>query len=349
MCSTNAQNVPHLTNSRSDIKRIKSIADRNVNVLKSLSNSRNAFRNVNQSPANNGFSQNSVESSFNAKLFEIMSTEAQNKNLVFSPISLQSLLAFILTISNGKLYEELTELLELPNNHANVAKLFADILHKVTLNSPPTIVIMANKLYYDYRFGPIDSNVRLLAENSFSSELEQMDFRDPVRAANTINAWVSDRTRHLIQNIVTPSSISSETSALLLNSIYFKSEWLIKFGIYDTEVQPFYVTKNRQVPVDMMYNEDVFRYGDFTEDLQATIVELPYNATDLTMLLILPKDLEGLTQMERKLKYYDFDTISLKLKREIVTVKLPKFKIEFETDMIGTLQKVSCIGIGFNQ
>ena len=350
MYSTNAQNIRYFTNSRGDnrpVTVLKSVSTANPNVN---ANSREPFRNVNNVSKNNGIFQTSagvnlptLRSSFNAKLFEIMSLEAQTRNLVFSPISLQSLLGFIFAMSDGKLYEELNLLLELPNNGAYVSKIFENILQKSTLNTPPTTLIMANKLYYDYRFGTVDPNVRFLAKNSFASELEEMDFGDSLRAASIMNAWVSERTRNLIQNIVTPSSVARDTSAMLLNSIYFKSEWLIKFGIYDTEVQPFYVARDRQVPVDMMYNEDVFRFNDFTEELQASVVELPYNATELTMLLILPKDVAGLTQLERKLRHYDLETITRKLKRETVTVKLPKFKIEYETDMIETLQKVSVI------
>ncbi|XP_037828549.1 serine protease inhibitor 42Dd-like [Lucilia sericata] len=278
--------------------------------------------------------------SFNAKLFEIMSLRAQNENLVYSPISLQTILAFIFTMSSGKLYDELAQLLAMPNNRTFIAKTFENIVQAAALNTPPTTLIMANKLYYDYRFGPIDPSVRNMAKKSFESEMEQIDFYASKNAANIINSWVSKKTRNLIRDIVTPASITGDTSALLLNSIYFKSDWLTKFASYDTETQDFFVTKYKQVPVDMMYNEDVFRYADFPDDLQASVVELPYNSSDLSMLLILPKDVEGLAVLERKLRYYDFQTIAQKLKRETVTVKLPRFKIEFETDMIKPLQQM---------
>ncbi|KAI8118997.1 Serine protease inhibitor 42Dd [Lucilia cuprina] len=277
---------------------------------------------------------------FNAKLFEIMSLRAQSENLVYSPISLQTILAFIFTMSSGKLYDELAQLLAMPNNRTFVAKTFENIIQAASLNTPPTTLIMANKLYYDYRFGPIDQSVRNMAKNSFESEMEQIDFFASKNAANIINSWVSKKTRNLIRDIVSPSSISGDTSALLLNSIYFKSDWLTKFASYDTETQDFFVTKYKKVPVDMMYNEDVFRYADFPDDLQASVVELPYNSSDLSMLLILPKDIEGLSDLERKLRYYDFQAIAQKLKRETVTVKLPRFKIEYETDLIKPLQQL---------
>ncbi|XP_065366742.1 serine protease inhibitor 42Dd-like [Calliphora vicina] len=284
--------------------------------------------------------QMSTGETFNEKLFGILSSKAQNENLVYSPISLQTLLAFIFTMSSGQLYEELAQLLAMPKNRTYVAKTFENILQTASLNTPPTTLIMANKLYYDFRFGPIDQSVHNFAKKSFESELEQIDFLSAKKAASTINSWVSERTRNLIRDIVTPSSIAGDTSALLLNSIYFKSEWLIKFDSYDIESQDFFVARNVKVSVDMMYNEDVFRYGDFPDDLQASVVELPYKGSELSMLLILPKEMEGLANLERKLRNYDFDSISEKLKRETVTVKLPRFKIEFETDMIKPLQEL---------
>lgn len=290
-------------------------------------------RNLNPSTVSTG-------ESFNANLFDLMTKNAQHENLVYSPFSLQTILAFISMMSTGKLYEELLHLLAIPNDRLFVAERFEEILNKSSLNSPPTTLIMANKLYYDYRFGPINPNVRNLAKKSYASELEQIDFFASKKSANTINSWISGRTRNLIQDIVTPSSISGDTSALLVNSLYFKSEWLKKFDPYDTKSQDFFIARQTKIPVDMMFNEDVFRYADFP-DLQASVVELPYKTMNLSMLLILPKDVEGLADLESKLRYQDFSTISDRLKRELVTVKLPRFKIEFEVDMIRPLKVVS--------
>ncbi|KAM7342260.1 serine protease inhibitor 42Dd-like [Cochliomyia hominivorax] len=313
----------------------------NTPIVNSLSTKFPTFDNIlKPTPASTAF-KISTGNNFNAKLFEIMSSNSQHENLVYSPFSLETLLAFISTMSDGRLYEELLLLLGIPDNRTYVAQTFENILKLNLFNTPPpTTLTMANKLYYDYRFGPIDHSVQNYAKNSFSSEMEQIDFLVSKKAADVINSWVSEKTHNRIQNIVTPSSITSDTSALLLNSIYFKGEWLTKFASYDTETQDFFVTRQRSVPVDMMNNEDVFRYADFPDDLQASVVEMPYKNSNLSMLLILPKDTEGLANLEKSLRSFNFKKIAEKLKRELVTIKLPKFQIEFEIDMIKPLQEL---------
>ncbi|XP_065368847.1 serine protease inhibitor 42Dd-like, partial [Calliphora vicina] len=277
---------------------------------------------------------------FNAKLFGIMTERAQHQNLVYSPISLQILLSFIYTISDGKLYDELRHILAEPSNdRLHVANAIQKLINSPLFNTAPTTLIMANKLYYDHRFGPVNDNVRSLVVNNFASELEQIDFQDPHKAAYIINSWVSDNTNHLIRDIIAPSTITPNTNAVILNSLYFKSDWLNKFSIYDTKLAQFHLSRETQVAVEMMSTEDIFQYGDFG-DLRAYVLELPYKTSNLTMMLILPHEIDGLLGVEHKLSHYSWEMLSQQLRSEVVSVKIPKFKIEFDVDMMRPLQRL---------
>lgn len=270
-----------------------------------------------------------------------MTEAGQYQNLVYSPLSLRVLLSFIYTISEGKLFDELRHILAVPNDRNYVANDIKRLLSSATFNTPaPTTLVMANKLYYDQRLGQVNDNVRNIAHNNFASDLEQIDFLNPQKAAAIINSWVSDKTHQLIRNIVTPSTLTPNTNAIILNSLYFKSDWLNKFSIHDTQLEQFHISKQSQVPVEMMSNIDTFSYGEFDE-LQASVLELPYKTSDLTMMLILPYDIEGLSVLERKLPHFSWQQLSQQLRSEVVSVKIPKFKIELEADMMKTLQRVS--------
>ena len=56
-----------------------------------------------------------------------------------------------------------------------------------------------------------------------------MDFEDSEAAADTINDWVEERTKDKIKDLIQPDMIDEDTSLVLVNAIYFKSNWAKKF------------------------------------------------------------------------------------------------------------------------
>ncbi|XP_073813590.1 serine protease inhibitor 42Dd-like [Musca autumnalis] len=277
---------------------------------------------------------------FDAKLFQFMSRSAKDQNFCISPLSVQILLTFLSTVSEGKLHDELSQLLNLPNNETLVAQTYQKLIKVSTENSDANnTIIIANKLYYDERYGILQKNIRDKANDIYATDLETVDFLMPTKASDKINFWVADRTRHLINNICTPDSIRSDTMALLINTLYFKSEWEKKFALYDTDMRPFKLNRQTQILVETMYTEDVFRYGEF-EHLEATVLEIPYKLNDFSMMIILPNDIEGLPEVEKRLTETTLKLISFRLNQHEVIAKIPKFNIEFDVDMIPTLQQL---------
>lgn len=281
---------------------------------------------------------------FDAKLFKHMS--AVSENLCFSPLSLQIILTFICTLSAGKLNDELSVLLDLPSDHAQVALAYEKLTRLPENSDMNNTVILANKIYYNQRYGPLKQSIGKYAMSSFATEVDSLNVQQPIQAADTINSWVSEKTRQLINNIVTPDSLNSDTSALLINSLYFKSEWENKFSTYDTEPEPFYVSSKQQVLVDMMNTDDTYRYGEF-ENLGAKVVEMPYKLNNFSMMIILPNEIDGLAAVQERLTNTSLRLISHRLSTHEVTIKLPKFKIDFDVDMVDTLKRVSMIYLSF--
>ncbi|XP_013104867.2 serine protease inhibitor 42Dd [Stomoxys calcitrans] len=276
---------------------------------------------------------------FDARLFGLLSGALQDRNFCISPVSMQILLTFLSTVSEGKLFDELSRLLNLANGgHTQVAQIYR-MLTQVPRNNDnvSNTLILANKLFYDWRFGETQPNFNNYAHANFATEVNSMDFVNSLAAANIINHWVATKTRNLIKNVVFPNYLSPDTTALLINSLYFKSEWQTKFGTYDTDFHPFHLNNQQQVQVEMMYNEDIFRYGEF-EQLGASVLELPYKLEDFSMLIILPNDIEGLAALEKRLSTITIKLIAHRLERREVQVKLPKFSIEFDVDMVQPLQ-----------
>ena len=67
--------------------------------------------------------------------------------------------------------------------------------------------------------------------------MQALDFSS-ASASQTINAWVNNKTRGRIEDIV-PANIPAETIMYLINAIYFKGSWTHRFDPNDTRPAPF--------------------------------------------------------------------------------------------------------------
>ncbi|XP_049308680.1 uncharacterized protein LOC105224657 [Bactrocera dorsalis] len=273
---------------------------------------------------------------FNANLFRVIAGPASQYNVIYSPISLQLLLAFVSIGAGGETYNQLQNALGLPANREDTDKLFYNLL-QTQLYAGSAQLVMANKMYHS-RHLTLQPNVEQRARN-FDSAIEAIDFRSPNVAASAINNWVAQKTQNIIRELVTPAQLDAQTQAMLINAIYFKAKWAKEFSTRDTERQNFYVTPARTVPVDMMYGDDTYAYGEFPE-LDATGVELKYANSQLTMMILLPNKLDGLAEMEQRLHDVDLNSLSKRMLMETVTIRIPKFRISYDVNMKAPLTKL---------
>lgn len=182
-----------------------------------------------------------------------------------------------------------------------------------------------------------------VATNSFGSEAQTLDFSQNTQSAATINGWVEEHTNNKIKNLIAPSSLNDNTRMVLVNAIYFKGLWANQFDPEDTFKAPFHLNDQETTQVDFMKIKEHFKYASL-RDLAATAIQLPYNNSDISMLIILPNSPTGLSQLERKLTVESVGSIYERLESQEVNVEIPKFKIEFDMELNGPLTKVSSTG-----
>lgn len=277
-----------------------------------------------------------------------------NTNLILSPFSVQAALGLALLGASGKTFEELRAGLKL-NDIADpglaevdqrlvIANAFQHQLATIT-NNP--MLRVANKIYVQQSYH-IKPAFAQLAKEQFASETETLDFGDAAASAAAINAWVEQKTNHLIKDLIDASSVSVYTRMILVNAIHFKGQWQHKFPVDGTIKAPFYTSETDSVEVDTMHVKDRFRYGEW-EELDATALELPYKDSDMSMLIVLPNQRTGLGELVAKLKDADLAELTTKMYRTEVSVALPKFKIEHEVKLPAVLKEVSALRLAFSR
>lgn len=257
---------------------------------------------------------------FSKELYKILSKG--EGNVFFSPLSAHTILSLVHQGAAGKTNEALERALHLPQKDAQEG--FKSVM--TSLNNIENVTLhIANKVYVQQNY-KLKSSFQKIAVDNYFADSELLNFADNTNSANAINKWVEDKTNKKIQNLIDPSSLDSLTRMVLVNAIYFKGDWLHQFKKTLTKKEKFYTSNTDSIDVDMMFQEHSFRYADL-KSLDAQVLELPYKNKAVSMIIILPKARDGITELEKKLETFDLTTLDKQLHQVDVKVSLPKFKI----------------------
>ena len=256
----------------------------------------------------------------NNKLGVNLFNKMDNNNIIFSPLSITFALALIHLAAKGNSNKELTYLF----NHKykleelkQIYKIFNNDIIKITnvclINKKKNI----NKEYLD-----AIKNLCLVSLD---------DFNEKNIIVNKINNYVKNNTNGLIKNVITNNDIDQSTLLILINTIYFKSEFLNKFNKNNTEKMLF--KGNISKMVDTMKQINVFPYY---ENKDTQIIEMLYKDNLYAMGLILPKK-NGIIP---KLSINETLELINNLKKNEIELFLPKFKQRKNIKLIPILQKL---------
>src|SRR5258708_5543965 len=121
-----------------------------------------------------------------------------------------------------------------------------------------------------------------------------------------------------------PGSITGDTRLVLTNAIYFKGDWEEQFKKDLTREEMFKLGGEKTVKVPLMNRTSKFNYfeGDTFQAL-----EMPYKGKELSMVVLLPKKVDGLPEFEKELTADKLETWMTRLRSREVIVALPKFKM----------------------
>ncbi|XP_041976281.1 alaserpin-like isoform X7 [Aricia agestis] len=267
---------------------------------------------------------------FTARMFSEIVKEKPDQSVVLSAFSVMPPLAQLALASVGESHDELLSNIGMPND--NVTKSTFSQLNSRLRSSKDIDLRMASKIYVAQNY-ELNSDFAVVSRDVFNSEVKNIDFVKNTESAAEINSWVEDQTNHRIKDLVDPSSLGGDTEAVLVNAIYFKGTWKYPFTKEATKEDDFHVSKDKTVKVQMMYNKEDYKYAE-SEELNAQVIEIPYNGDEASMLIVLPKEVDGIKQLEEKLKDPSIlEAVTKKMHEREVELYLPKFKIETTTNL----------------
>ena len=271
-------------------------------------------------------------------LFEIVEKSVdQSANVIISPLSIHLAMSLLYNGVEGNSKEQLREVLGLVNiSDATALKESRNLLlsYSELKSNLTTKIELANVIFADETF-KIKNEYEKTLNHSFLTEVRQVDYSNGEESMETINDWVANKTNNLIEDLISPGSLTADTRLMLLNAVYFKANWQLPFQQADTTKSTFFVSKESSIDADMMFQVNEILYGQ-DKELQSQVVSLQYEDPNFTMIIMLPNnDSEaGMEFLHTNLKGKDFNKIHDSLNTRDLRLTMPKFKLGFKTQLV---------------
>ena len=195
-------------------------------------------------------------------------------------------------------------------------------------------ISVANGLWVQKDFPFLNTFLDPVTKN-YDAVLKAVDFTlafEKVR--NEINAWVEQKTTGRIKDLIQPGVLDPLTRMVLANAIYFKGSWMSRFEERATREDIFRMAPGTKIMVPFMTQQHDF---DYMENDTLQMIALPYAGNTLSMIVILPKRVDGLPGLEATLRAENLDSWTALLRKREVRLFLPKFTITSEFSLKHTL------------
>jgi serpin B len=265
----------------------------------------------------------------------------QGGNLFFSPYSISTALAMTYAGARGQTAQEMAKTLHCTLDQAQLHPAYAALIANLKASGKKSgcALHIANALW-GQRGYPFLADFLTLNKKSYDAGLSDVDFVGHAEEArNTINAWVEKQTKEKIQELLKPGILDSETRLLLTNAIYFKSNWQSPFNKQATQQEAFMTSAEQKVRVPMMHQ--AAQFGSF-DGGSFEALDLPYHGSEWSMVVFLPKKVDGLAEFEKSLNTVQLAQWLAQMKPVNVDVALPKFKMTAEFNL---QQVLSALGM----
>jgi len=272
---------------------------------------------------------------FGFNLFNQLNQQDQDKNIFVSPLSIATALAITYNGAAGETAQAMARSLKLEGmSLAEINEASAALLNRLKSTDPKVELAIANSLWA--RYGS-EFKADFLARNRqfFGAEIATLNFGDP-QAVVAINRWVNANTKGKIPKII--EHLDAQTVMLLVNVVYFKGQWQIKFDKALTKNEPFHLPAGQQKQVPMMLQSGSYQYLR-GERFQA--VSLPYGNSGVSLYLFLPDAELSLRDFLQGLSYQKWEQWLPQFRRTPGDIKLPRFKLEYDRDLNESLKVLS--------
>ena len=263
---------------------------------------------------------------FAVDMYKHLASAAEpGENVLVSPFSISTALAMTYAGARGNTAHQMADVLRftLPDDRLHAA--FGELMRDLSADREGYDLSVANRLFGQDGY-PFKQPFLETTGANYGAPLESLNFvADSEAARERVNDWVAERTSDRIKNLMPEGSVNEETRLVLANAIYFDGSWKYEFDPHHTRKEIFYGPGGSESQVDMMFQSETLAYS---EQPGFQMLEMPYAGDDLSMVVMLPTDRNGLASLEPSLSPEVLQAGLDDLNDTTVNVYLPKFKFD---------------------
>ncbi len=256
-------------------------------------------------------------------------------NLLFSPYSISTALGMTYAGARGNTEKEMAEALHFSVGQSELHPAFGALRVRLKKAERNGIRLRVANSLWPQKGHPFLDDFLSVAKRYYGVVITPVDYENARESARKeINRWVEDKTENKITDLLQPSDLSALTRLVLVNAIYFKGKWASQFKAGNTKTGPFHVLPGKVVEVPMMTQKMECRYASLPE---MDLLEMPYVGERLSMVILLPKQNDGLQKLERELTAENLAKWLNALYEQEVLVSMPRFKVTCRFGLNDTL------------
>nr|XP_056710069.1 leukocyte elastase inhibitor [Euleptes europaea] len=292
----------------------------------------------------------SANAHFALDLFQKFRDANPTGNIFYSPMSISTAIAMIFLGARENTATQLAKTFHF-DGIEDLHSRFQTLNAKFNQSDATYILKVANRLYGEKTYNFLQ-NFLASTQKLYGAELSPVDFQNAAAdARKEMNQWVEEQTEGKILDLLPEGSVNEMTRLVLVNAIYFKGSWAEQFQEEDTEQKPFRLSKKEKKTVKMMYLKKKlpFRY---IPECKCRVLELPYKGKQLSMIILLPDDIEdnstGLEQLEKQLTLATLQEWTQPGKMSSfndVNIHFPKFNLEETYDLKSILCALGLVDV----
>ncbi len=264
--------------------------------------------------------------------------EKEDSNLFFSPIGLSTAFAQVYIGSENNTKNEIASVFGFNDSIVGISNFYESIFLSDT--NDRNVLKNANSIWVNDNF-ELKPTYSQILEEKFDSKIISINVSEPTECTEAINEWVKKTTENKIKEIISEKDIDSLTVFLLINSLYFKDKWLNAFEKKNIIEDKFYTSRSETVKSQMMYTGGYFNYNQYQN---FEVLKIPYSTKNYSMLILLPKTIDGISEIEKNIDTLNIEKICNELKKCEVSLSLPKFQFKYDVpDLVKLLKSLGII------
>ncbi len=278
--------------------------------------------------------------------FDLYKKLGDDKNLIYSPISVTTALSMTYAGAKGATATQMAAVLHdglgQPAWAGAFNKLIVDLdarnvaLHKTNDGDKSLKLHLVDAAFAQQGYEFVPAYLDTLGVH-YNAGVKLLDFAgDAEGSRKLINGWVEDNTEQKIKDLLPEGSISGGTRLVLANALYFYGSWTHPFQKALTSSEAFHAPSG-DVKVDTMHGVLAAPYA---EGDGYKVAELGYDGGAVAMTIVLP-DAGKLADVEQGLSssWLAKTAVDLAANPAEVSFGLPKFKFTWGTkELVDSLE-----------